>query len=499
MSKYYVLSNKDNVAVALENIPKNTKIKFDDKLIIFNENIQKGHKFALKNIKKNEIIVKYGCPIGRAKENIYIGEWVHVHNVKTTLKSGLKYKYDPVQNPILPKMEENRSFMGYKRKNGKVGIRNDLFIIPSVGCINALLDIVVSQFKENHPDNGSFDNVIVLKHPYGCSQLGDDFEQTRKILIDAALHPNAGGVLFFGLGCENNQISNIKKIILKQDNIDKSRIKFLIAQEVSNEFESALQLLEELNTIAADDKRTRQPISSLKIGLKCGGSDGLSGITANPLLGKFADYLVAQGGSVVLSEVPEMFGAEQQLMNRSIDVEVFDKTVKLINDFKKYFQSYGQPIYENPSPGNKEGGITTLEDKSLGCTQKSGTSLVVDVLNYGEKIKKPGLSLLQSPGNDLVASSAEAAADCQIILFTTGRGTPFAPFVPTIKISSNTELFQKKPWWIDFDAGKLLNNSMDQMSKEFINLVLQTASGEQTKNEKFNIHGLAIFKNGVTE
>ncbi len=498
MISYRVISPKDNVAVALENISHGTNISYHNQIIIIDEDIKKGHKFAIEEIKKDSKIIKYGSPIGYAIKNIKKGSWVHTHNVHTLLGDELEYQYNPVPIPKLNE-QENRTFFGYERLNGKVGIRNDLYIIPSVGCINPLLDIVVSQFKSLHPDNGAFDNIIVLKHPYGCSQLGDDFEQTRNILVDAALHPNAGAVLFFGLGCENNQISGIKKLLYENDQFDRKRFKFLIAQEVDNEFETALKMLEELNDVASHDKRSKQPISKLSIGLKCGGSDGLSGITANPLLGKATDYFVSQGGSVILSEVPEMFGAEQQLMNRAESENVFNEVVDLINDFKKYFESYGQPIYENPSPGNKEGGITTLEDKSLGCTQKAGTSSVVDVLKYGEKIKKSGLSLLQSPGNDLVASSAEAAADCQIILFTTGRGTPFAPFVPTIKVSSNSEIHDKKPWWIDFDAGRLLDNSMESLSKEFIDDIISVASGKRTNNEKFNIHGLAIFKNGVTE
>lgn len=498
MNNYYVLNSKDNVAVALEDIKNGTILKYKNEPITIRRSIKRGHKFALYDIKKDAQIIKYGFSIGYAKEDIVQGEWVHTHNIHTNLNKKLKYEYHPKSHNVFFN-DKSRTFRGYERLDGKVGIRNDLYIIPSVGCINPLLDIIVNQFKLLHPDNGAFDNIIILKHPYGCSQLGDDFEQTRTILIDAALHPNAGGVLFFGLGCENNQISEIKKIIAKKPQYDEKRIRFLVAQEVDNEFEIALKMLEDLNSVALNDKKIEQPLSKLCIGLKCGGSDGLSGITANPLLGKAADYFASQGGSVILSEVPEMFGAEQLLMNRAKNKETFEKIVNLINSFKQYFESYGQPIYENPSPGNKEGGITTLEDKSLGCTQKSGTSTVVDVLNYGEKIKKSGLTLLESPGNDLVASSAEAAADCQMVLFTTGRGTPFAPFVPTIKVSSNSEIHDKKPWWIDFDAGRLLKTSMDELSNDFIEYIIDVANGQRTNNEKFNIHGLAIFKTGVTE
>ena len=500
MNQFIILNPKDSVGVALQDLSAGTPIVLDDGTsFTLQEDIKRGHKFALKNIATDENVIKYGFTIGHATQPINQGAWLHTHNVKTNLSGELTYTYNPVkfENKVA---KDSRTFMGYKRPNGKVGIRNDLYIIPTVGCINPLLDIIVEQFKALYPDNGSFDNVVVLKHPYGCSQLGDDFEQTRKILVDAALQPNAGGVLVFGLGCENNQMEGMKAELEKVGGpIDPQRIKFLVSQEVDDELGTALEMLKEINAAAANDVRTVQPLSELKIGLKCGGSDGLSGVTANPLLGRLSDFVTAQGGATVLTEVPEMFGAETILMSRAKDEATFEKIVSLINDFKKYFESFNQPIYENPSPGNKEGGITTLEDKSLGCTQKSGTSPVNDVLQYGEKIRTNGLSLLQSPGNDLVSSSAEASADCQMVLFTTGRGTPFATYVPTVKVSSNSYIAKKKPRWIDFDAGQLMNTSMDELADQFIQYIIDVASGEKTNNEKYGIHGLAIFKIGVTE
>ena len=500
MNQFIILNPRDSVGVALQDLSAGTPIVLDDGTsFTLQEDIKRGHKFALKNIATDENVIKYGFTIGHATQPINQGAWLHTHNVKTNLSGELTYTYNPVkfENKVA---KDSRTFMGYKRPNGKVGIRNDLYIIPTVGCINPLLDIIVEQFKALYPDNGSFDNVVVLKHPYGCSQLGDDFEQTRKILVDAALQPNAGGVLIFGLGCENNQMEGMKAELEKAGGpIDPQRIKFLVSQEVDDELGTALDMLKEINAAAANDVRTPQPLSELKIGLKCGGSDGLSGVTANPLLGRLSDFVTAQGGATVLTEVPEMFGAETILMSRAKDEATFEKIVSLINNFKKYFESFNQPIYENPSPGNKEGGITTLEDKSLGCTQKSGTSPVNDVLQYGEKIRTNGLSLLQSPGNDLVSSSAEASADCQMVLFTTGRGTPFATYVPTVKVSSNSYIAKKKPRWIDFDAGQLMNTSMDELADQFIQYIIDVASGEKTNNEKYGIHGLAIFKIGVTE
>ncbi|MCI1985421.1 MAG: altronate dehydratase family protein [Lactobacillus sp.] len=500
MNNFIILDPADTVGVALQDIPAKTTLATTSGTVTLPAEIKRGHKFALQAIAAGTDIIKYGFAIGHATAPIAAGEWVHTHNVATNLSGELAYTYQPHDTTRTVALD-TRTFMGYSRPNGKVGIRNDLYIIPTVGCINPLLDIVVDQFKALHPDNGSFDNVILLKHPYGCSQLGDDFEQTRKILVDAALQPNAGGVLIYGLGCENNQMAGMQTELEKVGGpIDHDRMKFMVAQEVDDDLGTALDLLEELNEAAASDVRTPQPLSALKIGLKCGGSDGLSGVTANPLLGRVADFVTAQGGSAVLSEVPEMFGAETILMSRAKDKATFNKIVDLINNFKAYFESFHQPIYENPSPGNKAGGITTLEDKSLGCTQKAGTSQVTDVLQYGEKLKTPGLNLLQSPGNDLVSSSAEASADCQMVLFTTGRGTPFATYVPTVKVASNSYIAEKKTRWIDFNAGRLLDTDMDTLADEFIGYLLHVASGDvKTNNEKYGIHGIAIFKTGVTE
>lgn len=494
-NKTIQLNPRDNVVVALQDIAAGEQIQTDDQSITVNEPVARGHKVAIKAIDEGNDIIKYGSPIGHATAPIGVGSWVHTHNVATNLSGKIEYTYQPELHPrVYPK--DTRTFKGYVRKNGKVGIRNDLYIIPTVGCINMIGDLIAEEFKRNHPDNGSFDEVILLKHPYGCSQLGGDLEATRKILIDAAKHPNAGGVLVFGLGCENNQLDEMKR---QMGDFDEKRVKFMISQQVDDEVGTAEALLEELNQAAADDRRVDLPLSELKIGLKCGGSDGFSGITGNPLLGRLSDFVASQNGSTVLTEVPEMFGAEKVLMARARNEEIFKKIVSLINNFKDYFAAYHQPIYENPSPGNKAGGITTLEDKSLGCTQKSGTSAVADVLNYGDKIKEHGLSLLQAPGNDMVSSSALASADCQMVLFTTGRGTPYATYVPTLKVSTNTQLYEKKKMWIDFNAGRLLEETMDDVAEDFIQLIIDTASGKKSKSELRHIHEIAIFKNGVTE
>ncbi len=494
MKRLTKMNPRDTVAVALKPISAGEELNFDNQVLKALEDIPQGHKIALTSFEPNDVVIKYGYPIGHAISAIQRGGWVHTHNLATNLAGEEEYEYVPDLHPVTyPKRD--LTFQGYRRKNGKVGIRNDLFIVPTVGCVNGVAELMIKEFKAIHPDLGTFDNITVLKHPYGCSQLGDDHRMTRSILADAVYHPNAGGVLVFGLGCENNIVSEFRSIL---GDYDEERVKFLVAQEVGNEVEAGLQLLEELYVAAQNDHREPVPLSELNVGLKCGGSDGFSGITANPLLGAFSDFLISQGGTSVLTEVPEMFGAEKMLMGRAENKEVFEDIVHLINDFKQYFLSHGESVYENPSPGNKAGGISTLEDKSLGCTQKAGTAAVVDVLQYGEKLRKKGLSLLQAPGNDLVASSALAASDCQLVLFTTGRGTPFGSFVPTVKIATNNDIYNNKKHWMDFNAGSLLDTPMEQVLEEFIDYLIDVASGQPTRNEQNEVRELAIFKTGVT-
>ncbi|TCQ08043.1 UxaA family hydrolase [Serpentinicella alkaliphila] len=494
MKDYIRINEKDNTLIALKELKQGTVLIDSGKEIELLENIKPGHKIATVDIYQGENIIKYGYPIGHAVKNIEKGRWIHTHNIKTNLDGTLDYKYNPI-NMEVKRIGKTPEFNGYKRKNGDVGIRNELWIVPTVGCVNGTAEIIANRLKAEN-DLGQIDGIHVYKHNYGCSQLGDDFENTRTILLDLVKHPNAGGVLVLGLGCENNTIEDF---IVELGEYDKERIKFLKTQAVGNEIEKGVNILKEILEVINEDSRENMPISELKVGLKCGGSDGFSGITANPLLGAFSDYLINHGGTTILTEVPEMFGAETILMDRAESESVFDNIVNLINDFKQYFIQHGQPIYENPSPGNKEGGISTLEDKSLGCTQKGGESKVVDVLRYGEIVKKKGLNLLNAPGNDLVASTALGASGCHIVLFTTGRGTPFGSFVPTVKVSSNSEIFKLKPHWIDFNAGVLLEDiPMETLLNNFIEYLIKVASGEYVNNEKNGIKEIAIYKTGVT-
>lgn len=494
MKNFIKINHEDNVVVALKELKQGSTIVDGENRVPLLQGIKPGHKIAIAELKKGEHILKYGYSIGHAIEDIKPGEWVHTHNIKTNLTGTIEYEYNPKEVDISDNREV-KTFMGYKRRNGDVGIRNELWIVPTVGCVNGTAETIINQFKEQGiPRN--IDGIHVYKHNYGCSQLGDDHNNTRTILADLVKHPNAGGVLVLGLGCENNTIDEFKSALGEYDT---ERTKFLITQKVGNEIKEGVQLLNELSKAMENDTREEVAISELKIGLKCGASDGFSGITANPLLGKLSDYLISKGGTTILTEVPEMFGAETILMDRAESKHVFNDVVHLINDFKDYFTEHDQPIYENPSPGNKEGGITTLEDKSLGCTQKGGSSKVVDVLSYGEIAKKKGLNLLNAPGNDLVASTALGASGCHMVLFTTGRGTPFGSFVPTIKVSSNTAIYELKPHWIDFNAGTLLEEKpMDLLVSEFIQYVVEVASGKQVNNEKNDFKEIAIYKTGVT-
>ena len=478
----------DNVAVALEDIRKGEAVLN----VTAAEDVARGHKIALRNIREGEAVVKYGNPIGLAKADIPAGAWAHVHNVRTGLSESADYSYDhkvydkPVVTP--------KTFQGYRREDGRAAVRNELWIIPTVGCVNSIAARLVQE--NQHLVKGSIDGLYTFAHPYGCSQMGDDHAQTRKLLAALCRHPNAGGVLVLSLGCENLTQEQFKAELGEWDD---RRVKFLVCQQVEDEFEAGAKLLEELADYAGQFKRETLPASELVVGMKCGGSDGLSGITANPTVGRFSDRLTALGGTTILTEVPEMFGAENILFSRCENEEVFDKAVKMVNAFKDYFVSHGQVVYENPSPGNKAGGITTLEDKSCGCVQKGGSAQIVDVLEYAEPVTKKGLNLLSGPGNDLVSATDLTAAGAHIILFTTGRGTPFGAPAPTVKISTNTPLYEKKGNWIDFNAGTVAQGEdLDHAGDRLLDFVLEIASGRKTHAEERGAREIAIFKDGVT-
>ena len=492
---YLQINKGDNVVVCLRPINAGEEIKIGNHAVQALRNTPAGHKILLCDTPKDKPIIKYGYPIGRAKENLKAGEWVNENNIQTNLSGTLEYEYHPAIKPLSIE-QEDRSFKGFMRKNGEVGIRNEIWIVPTVGCVNGIAERLARQLEQETQLKG-IDVIHAWHHNYGCSQLGDDHENTRKVLRDICLHPNAGAVLVLSLGCENNQPEDFMKML---GNYDRERIQLLVTQRVEgDEVEEGMKILRKLYKTAAQDKREEVPVSKLRIGLKCGGSDGFSGITANPLVGEFSDWLIAQGGTTILTEVPEMFGAETILMNRCQTADLFQKTVHLINNFKEYFLCHGEPVGENPSPGNKAGGISTLEDKALGCTQKCGHAPVSGVLEYAERLKTNGLNLLSAPGNDLVASTALAASGCQMVLFTTGRGTPFGTFVPTMKISTNSQLFKSKQNWIDFNAGKLVEGvDMLTLRNDFIDKVIATANGEKVKNEMNGYREIAIFKNGVT-
>ena len=494
-TKYLKINPADNVVVAITDLKAGEIISDEGADVVLKEDVPAGHKVTLKNLTEGENVIKYGYPIGHVRQDVEAGKWINENQIQTNLSGLLEYTYNPVKVELdIP--QKNLTFKGYRRKNGEVGIRNEVWIIPTVGCVNGIVNQLATNLRKETNGEG-VDGIVAFPHNYGCSQLGDDHENTKKILRDMGKHPNAGAVLVVGLGCENNQPDVFREFI---GEYDEERVKFMISQKVEgDEVEAGMSLLREIYAKAKEDKREEVPLSELRVGLKCGGSDGFSGITANPLLGMFSDFLVAQGGTSVLTEVPEMFGAETILMDRCRTKELFDQTVSLINDFKEYFLSHGEPVGENPSPGNKAGGISTLEDKALGCTQKCGKAYVDGVMAYGDRLQVKGLNLLSAPGNDLVASTALASCGCHIVLFTTGRGTPFGTFVPTMKISTNSNLAKNKPSWIDFNAGVIVENEpMEKTCERFIDYIIRVASGEQVNNEKKDYREISIFKNGVT-
>ena len=496
------ITDRDNVAVALESLPQGSVLEIDGITLTTGSNIPAGHKVALFDIKEGESVVKYGYPIGYAKCEIRKGDWVHTINVHTALKEEAEYTYDAAYaKDCVAEMDARKksyassgipTIKAYERKNGDIGIRNSIWIVPTVGCVNQISKTLEAWGNENL---GIEDGVHAWVHPFGCSQLGDDHENTRKILAGLVKHPNAGGVLVIGLGCENNTMESFKALL---GEVDEERIKFMVCQEETDEIESGKKILSQLAEVVKKDQRTALPMSRLIVGMKCGGSDGFSGITANPLVGRFTNELVAMGGTAILTEVPEMFGAEQVLMNRAENEAVFEDVVSMINGFKHYFTSHGQVVYENPSPGNKMGGITTLEDKSLGCVQKGGRAPVSGVLKYGEKATRKGMNLLTGPGNDIVSTTVQSASGAHMILFTTGRGTPLGAPVPTVKIATNPQLAEKKANWIDFNAGRLLSEDSETVLDDFISLIQAIASGTiKTRNEINGYSEISILKDGV--
>lgn len=493
MGKIIRIHPKDNAAVALESVSRGEVLETEGIQVTAREDIPRGHKIALVDIPAGAPVLKYGTPIGSAIRDISAGEWLHTHNVRTNLSGEKDYVYDKKECRLAP--QAPATFSGYMREDGRAAVRNEIWIVPTVGCVNG----IVKRLAEENQDlvQGSIDGIFSFTHPYGCSQTGEDHARTRKLLADLVRHPNAGAVLVVSLGCEN---LTHEQFLEELGDYSPERVKFLTCQKVDDEFEEGRRLLEACAAFASHYQREEITADHLVIGMKCGGSDGLSGITANPTVGAFSDLLCAQGGTTILTEVPEMFGAEGMLLGRCESEEVFARACEMLNGFKRYFIDHGEKVYENPSPGNREGGITTLEDKSCGCVQKGGTAPIVDILEYGDTVKKRGLNLLSGPGNDLVSSTALTAAGAHIILFTTGRGTPFGAPVPTIKIATNSALFQKKSGWMDFNAGTIADGTegIPEAGKCLMDLVLATASGKHTHSEENGYHEIAIFKGGVT-
>jgi altronate hydrolase len=496
MEKLVILNDSDNVAIATTDLAAKDTVNVNDRQLNLLAAVPVGNKVALTDLAAGEPIVKFGQHIGTLTADVKAGQLVDEHNLSDAAEDDAE-STSPAAD--LSKYLTKQTFMGYRRKSGKVGIRNDLFIVPTVGCIAPLMDVMVQQFKAAHPDNGSFDNIILLKHPYGCSQLGEDFEQTRQILCDAALHPNAGGVLVFGLGCENNQMDGMKETIEKMAGIDPDRMKFLVAQEVKNEFATAQEMLEELNTAAANDHREPVPLSELKVGLQSVQPAAVSPLTADRLLGHLANVINANGGSTVLTGLPNLAAAEDELVKQSASQEAAADVQHVFGHMRDYYAEFDQQLVNEPSAKEQAKGITTAKELAVNTLQMAGDAAISGAISYGKKVSAAGLNVLEAPANDLIDSSAEAAADCQLVVVSTGVATPYASFVPSVKVAADSALAAKKQRWFDFDGGQALTKPFDELAKEFVDDIIAIASGKETSNEKAGLHGLAIFKIGVTE
>jgi len=482
----------DDVAVALRDIAAGEAVDVDGARVTAADAVPRGHKLALHPRAAGEAVRRYGWPIGSATRPIAVGEHVHSHNLATNLKGEEPYERlapatvpSPVPSPW--------RFDGYVRADGSVATRNQLWIVPTVGCVGRTAQRLAAAAAQRHA--GRIDGALALAHPFGCSQLGDDLDRTAQVLASLACNPNAGGVLLLGLGCEENQLSALIERIPAER---RDRLRVLGAQDSDDEMADGARLADELADAMAGDRRTSVGIEHLRVGLKCGGSDGFSGITANPLIGRIASHVTEAGGTAVLTEIPEIFGAERLLMARAADADTFDALVALVNRFKAYFLDHGEPISENPSPGNVAGGITTLEEKSLGAVQKGGRAVVADVLRYGERLRRPGLTVLEAPGNDAVSTTALAAAGATLTLFSTGRGTPLGSPVPTMKLATNSDLARRKHDWIDFDAGQALESGYEAVTDALLARICAVASGEPARNEVHEERDIAIWKRGVT-
>lgn len=486
----------DNVAVALCALERGVVVHGAFGTVTLADDVPQGHKMALSAIAAGMAVTKYGLPIGKARCAIAAGAHVHGHNLATALTGEVAYAA-PAAVVAAAGVPSSRTWQGYVRADGRAATRNEVWILPSVGCVGLTAEQVAREANARHAAliaAGRIDGVMAFAHPHGCSQLGDDLDGTRALLAGLAANPNAAGVLLLGLGCESNQLADLLAAIPQSV---RGKVRVLSSQAAGDELAEAGALVDELVAQAAQAERETLPLSALTVGLKCGGSDGFSGLTANPLLGRFADVLAGAGGTPVLTEIPEIFGAEQALLARATTAQTFEKAAALVNRFKRYYLDQGLPVSENPSPGNIAGGITTLEEKSAGAVQKAGTAPLVSVLDYGEQAALSGLALLEAPGNDAVSSSALAAAGATMVLFTTGRGTPLGFPVPTVKVASNQALAQAKPHWIDFDASLALREGTAAADAAFLDQLIEIASGRKTAAERAGQRAIAIWKRGV--
>ena len=488
-----VLGDKDNVAIAVKSISKDDSI--GELGLSARADIPKGHKIAKRAIPNGEAIFKYGQIIGRSTIDISAGEHVHTHNIEfTDHKLGYEFSTE-IQN--ISNVEINEEFLGYHRDDGTVGTRNYIGILTSVNCSGSVAKFVAEEAEKSGllKRYKNVDGVVPIVHGSGCGMAnsGEGYDLLFRTLSGYARNPNFAAILLIGLGCE---VMEINDLVGKSRLKSKETFRYMTIQNeggTSRTIERGISTLKELLKYADQCERKPASVSKLTIGLQCGGSDGYSGITANPALGVASDILVQNGGTSILSETPEIYGAEHLLTRRALTEEIGKKLLDRISWWETYTARNGGEMNNNPSPGNKRGGLTTILEKSLGAVAKGGVSPLAGVFEYGEKINTHGFVYMDSPGYDPCSVTGQIASGANIIVFTTGRGSVsgYKP-TPCIKLSTNTSMYRRMSGDMDLDCGDIIEEgvNLEEKGKQIFEQIVRVASGQKTKSEELGFGGL---------
>ncbi len=481
-----LLSPDDNIGVARRDLRCGLQITTPRGVIALQESIPMGHKAALCGIPRGGSVYKYAQVIGRARRPIECGEWVHVHNLELAHGQGtLEYAVESPRPPELPDGLP-RMFLGYRRGDGRVGTRNHVVVVPTSNCSSHVCERIAEEVRKEAEDG--VDGVFAVPHTDGCAQhTGPDIEQLERTLKGIIAHPNVCAALVVALGCEVNSLTRycgpgMETIYGKPA----AALEIQASGGTVKAVAAGVAKVHSLVEAAASCPRTEEPVGHLTIGLNCGGSDAFSGISANPALGYASDLLVGAGGTVVLAETPEIYGAEQVLTRRAADIKTGKELVRIIERYCEYAARFGATMDSNPAPGNLRGGITNIVEKSLGAVMKGGTTTLNGVIDYAERIAGKGLIVMDTPGYDPVSITGLAAGGCNLIAFTTGRGSGIGfPIVPVLKIASNSRIFRLMADNMDVNAGDILDGNSDIREKgiEIYRQIVRAASGERTRSE----------------